>query len=166
MVEHHPVHNSEVYLLGVPQRPSVPPPSPPSPLTPSAAEANSPIEELCLEDDILLDDEEGRSPLEKRRVSAAIHVLNTEATALRRLVHLYETDPVAISGFSAAIHAMTRHSGERGKIVVIGVGKSGHIAKKLVATFCVPALDTLPTIKAMTSTSDLELAASIRISSA
>ncbi|KAK7754006.1 hypothetical protein SLS62_004105 [Diatrype stigma] len=177
MVEHHPVHNSEVYLLGLPQRPSVPPPSPPSPLTPSAAEP-IPIQELCLDDAAIdpstaLDStttttittttdgsssssshdssSSSRSLVAKQRLSTAIHVLNTEATALRDLVRLYETDRVAAAGFDAAIQTIItatrparqnrdwgrdRGSGSGGgKLVLVGVGKSGHIARKLVATF-------------------------------
>lgn len=188
-MEHHhhhhpavPVHNSEVYLLGLPQRPSVPPPSPPSPLTPrAAAEPSIPIQELCLDDPVeplaALDNRSIQSSSDgsgnsdnsggsissasKQRLSAAIHVLNTEATALRDLVHLYETDRVAAAGFDAAIQAITawprddrgeRSSGTNStstsspsspsnsnsnssKLVLVGVGKSGHIAKKLVATF-------------------------------
>ncbi|KAI1331833.1 SIS domain-containing protein [Xylariaceae sp. FL0255] len=132
MVEHHPVHNSEVYLLGLAPRPSVPPPSPPSPLTPSADGSSTPIEQLCL------DDEPERSDYDaiaSRRVEGAIHVLNTEATALRSLTHLYATNKTASSGFNAAVDAIVRQCSGNGKLVITGIGKSGHIGKKLVATF-------------------------------
>ncbi|RYP18105.1 hypothetical protein DL765_004117 [Monosporascus sp. GIB2] len=139
MVENHPVHNSEVYLLGLPKRPSVPPPSPPSPLTPSAEEPSVPIEKLCLDDtEPLTPDDNGNSrALTSQRLSTAIHVLNTEAVSLRNLVRLYETDQDAGAGFDAAVQAIMRQGtqGERGKLVLTWVGKSGHIAKKLVATF-------------------------------
>ncbi|RYO85893.1 hypothetical protein DL763_006924 [Monosporascus cannonballus] len=139
MVENHPVHNSEVYLLGLPKRPSAPPPSPPSPLTPSAEEPGVPIEKLCLDDsEPLTSDDNGNSrALASQRLPTAIHVLNTEAMSLRNLVHLYETDRVAGAGFDAAVQAILWEGtqGERGKLVLTGVGKSGHIAKKLVATF-------------------------------
>ena len=184
MVEHHPVHNSEVYLLGLPQRPSVPPPSPPSPFTPSPADPGVAIQELCL-DEADSDDDDAPPPtqlgagestpvvdglghetdddgdnddgggvsrklLAKQRLSTAIHVLDTEATAVRALVRLYETDRAAAAGFDAAVQAITRYQhrppkagsssssgsgGERGKVVLVGVGKSGHIARKLAATF-------------------------------
>ncbi|RYP77462.1 hypothetical protein DL769_003416 [Monosporascus sp. CRB-8-3] len=139
MVEHHPVHNSEVYLLGLPKRPSVPPPSPPSPPTPSAEEPSIPIEKLCLDDiePLTSDDNGDGRALASQTLSTAIHVLNTEAMSLRNLVRLYETDQVAGTGFDAAVHAITRQGtqSERGKLILVGVGKSGHIAKKLVATF-------------------------------
>ncbi|KAI1476797.1 SIS domain-containing protein [Daldinia eschscholtzii] len=136
MVEHQPVHNSEVYLLGLRPRPTEPPPSPPSPSTPREAEpSNTAIEELCLDAVDSFEDAEESTSLAKQRISGAVHVLSTEATALRSLTHLYRTDAIAIQGFSAAVGAITRHEGERGKLVIIGVGKSGHISKKLVATF-------------------------------
>ncbi|KAI1211677.1 SIS domain-containing protein [Annulohypoxylon truncatum] len=136
MVEHHPVHNSEVYLLGLTPRPTIPPPSPPSPSTPTEAEPSTVIEELCLDDVDSFEDAPETDSLTKQRLSGAVHVLNTEATALRNLTHLYKTDVTATQGFDAAISAITRHGGERGgKLVISGVGKSGHIAKKLVATF-------------------------------
>ncbi|KAI0017466.1 SIS domain-containing protein [Xylariomycetidae sp. FL0641] len=139
MVEHHPVHNSEVYLLGLAPRPTEPPPSPPSPLTPLASDpvdTSSAIEQLCL------DEVEGSQrviessrPLLGQRISGAVHVLNTEATALRALTTLYKTNPIAAEGFDAAVETITSHCHRQGKLVIIGVGKSGHIGKKLVATF-------------------------------
>lgn len=63
-----------------------------------------------------------------------MHVLGTEATALSCLSRLYETDPVARGGFNSAVEAISRFKGDKGKLVISGVGKSGHIAKKLVAT--------------------------------
>ncbi|KAI0813355.1 SIS domain-containing protein [Xylaria sp. FL0064] len=135
MVEHHPVHNSEVFLLGLAPRPSVPPPSPPSPLTPTDAGSSTPIEPLCLDGRGLATDTEDASSVARRRVTGAIHVLSTEATALRSLTQLYKTDATAAEGFDAAVDAIVRQCRERGKLVVTGVGKSGHIGKKLVATF-------------------------------
>lgn len=70
----------------------------------------------------------------RQRLSTAVHVLGTEATALSCLTRLYLTDPVARGGFNAAVEATGRYRGEKGKLVICGVGKSGHIAKKLVAT--------------------------------
>ncbi|KAI5861255.1 SIS domain-containing protein [Durotheca rogersii] len=135
MVEHHPVHNSEVYLLGLAPRPSVPPPSPPSPVTPREVEQNSVIEELCLDDADGAEDPAGIDSLAQQRISGAIHVLSTEATALRSLTCLYKTDATAAQGFNAAVETITRHKGDKGKLIIIGVGKSGLIGRKLVATF-------------------------------
>lgn len=132
---HHPVQTSAVFLLGASQRPLIPPPSPPSPLTPSATEPATPIEELCLDDASFSQTLAEEDTKTRQRLAGAVHVLNTEATSLRHLTNLYETDPVVGAGFTSAIEAITRHKGRKGKVVVIGVGKSGHIAKKLVASF-------------------------------
>jgi D-arabinose 5-phosphate isomerase GutQ len=133
---HHPVQTSAVYLLGAAQQcVLVAPPSPPSPLTPSATEPTTPIEELCLDDSSFSNALAEDDTHAQQRIAGAVHVLNTEATSLRNLTNLYETDPVVGAGFNAAIEAITRQGGHRGKVVIIGVGKSGHISKKLVASF-------------------------------
>ena len=128
-LEHHPVQNSEVYLLGSSHAPHIPPPSPPSPATP--CEELSPMDGLM---SITPPDQDNSSPPFGQRLSNAVHVLGTEATALSCLTRLYETDPIARSGFNSAVSAITRFKGDKGKLVICGVGKSGHIAKKLVAT--------------------------------
>lgn len=158
-----PVHNSAVYVLGQPQHaPLIPPPSPPSPVTPSnGSELCAPIEELSLDNDVVpppspsppetpatprtaaFDEQRdftapssvssSASQLFDDRLSSAVHVLNTEATSLNSLTEFYATDPAARSAFNAAVEIIT--SRPRGKLVIIGVGKSGHIARKLVATF-------------------------------
>lgn len=157
-----PVHNSAVYIMGQPQHaPTVPPLSPPSPATPES-DLCSPIEALSLDDDVLspesslpgtptspttpllsiLSDQQDTVPssvsssasqLFDDRLQSAVHVLNTEATSLNSLTDFYATDPAARSAFNAAVETIT--SRPRGKLVIIGVGKSGHIARKLVATF-------------------------------
>lgn len=126
----HPVQNSEVYLLGSCHAPHVPPPSPPSPATP-CEELSSGLDGLM---SITLPESDISCPTFRQRLSNAVHVLGTEATALSCLTRLYETDPVARSGFNSAVSAITRFKGDKGKLVICGVGKSGHIAKKLVAT--------------------------------
>lgn len=157
-----PVHNSAVYILGQPQHaPLIPPPSPPSPVTPSnGSELCAPIEELSLDNDVVsppspsppetpatpktaaFDAQDFTAPsslsssasqLFDDRLSSAVHVLNTEATSLNSLTEFYATDPAARAAFNAAVEIIT--SRPRGKLVIIGVGKSGHIARKLVATF-------------------------------
>ncbi|KAK8070407.1 phosphosugar isomerase [Apiospora hydei] len=77
-------------------------------------------------------------PATANRVAGAFHVLATEAKSLLALSHLYAAHPEAQTGFTQAIEAITRQGGgggERGKLVLCGVGKSGHVAKKLVASF-------------------------------
>jgi D-arabinose 5-phosphate isomerase GutQ len=114
--------------------PAIPPPSPPSPITPAESEFCAPIDPLDLSAPAICD----AHPALEDRLTSAVHVLNTEAEALNCLAKLYSTDRTARDGFSRAVEAITRRQGEeanKGKVVVVGVGKSGHIAKKLVATF-------------------------------
>jgi len=69
-----------------------------------------------------------------QRLTTAVHVLGTEARALSYLTRLYEIDPVARGAFSQAVDVITKCMEQRGAIVICGVGKSGCIAKKIVAT--------------------------------
>jgi len=69
-----------------------------------------------------------------KRLETALHVLRTEASALEGLSRLYEIDRIAQEGFNAAVEEITRCKARRGKIMVTGIGKSGHIGKKLEAT--------------------------------
>ncbi|KAF9880881.1 hypothetical protein CkaCkLH20_01923 [Colletotrichum karsti] len=135
-MEHRPVQTSAVYVLGAPHCDSMPPPSPPSPpVSPPEDDFLEELEELSLgsPDDIPETDES--CVMVQDRLHAATHVLKTEAAALRSVAALYETDPVARDGFNRTVSAITRHKGEKGKLIITGVGKSGHIANKLVATF-------------------------------
>lgn len=171
MVEPRPVQTSAVYLVGrgaAPQFPAIPPPSPPSPVTPEPSTPCTPIEELNLDacnedyrrrvpyhsvqssDTSFPNDLGDTAPLDDR-LAAAVHVLSTEAAALSSLTQLYASDPLAREAFSRAVEIITRPSPAhhpRGKLVLIGVGKSGHIARKLTATFnsfSVPATFLHPT---------------------
>lgn len=154
--DHRPVQNSAVFLPGGSQFTAVPPPSPPSPSAhpPSAAYLCDRLAGLEL-------DQLGRhlatksdrevaehQAVTEQRLHDGLHVLNTEAMALRRVSRLYETDPFARDGFSRTVETITRHNGEKGKLVVIGVGKSGLIGRKLVATFnslAIPSVFLHPT---------------------
>ncbi|OLN93035.1 hypothetical protein CCHL11_07495 [Colletotrichum chlorophyti] len=135
-MEHRPVQTSAVYVLGATQCDSMPPPSPPSPpVSPPEEGFYEELEELSLgSPDDISEAEESCSNVQTR-LHAATHVLRTEAAALRSVATLYETDPVARDGFNRTVAAITRHKGEKGKLIITGVGKSGHIANKLVATF-------------------------------
>jgi D-arabinose 5-phosphate isomerase GutQ len=125
--DHHPVQNSEVYLCLPSHGPSIPPPSPPSPATPG--------DDLpCLDGLATPPELPLPLPVFGKRLETALHVLRTEASALEGLSRLYEHDLVAQEGFNAAVEEITRCKGRRGKIVVTGIGKSGHIGKKLEAT--------------------------------
>jgi D-arabinose 5-phosphate isomerase GutQ len=130
--QQRPVQNSEVYVLR--QVPPFPPLSPPSPITPAEDFDDATIDAHTLtQPDIAVC---GKKLAIEERLSRAVHVLATETSALQNLTELYSSDRYARDGFTRAVDAVARsQGGSGGKVVVIGVGKSGHIAKKLVATF-------------------------------
>jgi D-arabinose 5-phosphate isomerase GutQ len=105
---------------------------PPSPITPGESDSSLAIEPLNLQADIAACD---KKLAVEERLSCAVHVLATEASALQNLTRFYSSDRYARDGFNRAIETITRRQASGGKLVVIGVGKSGYIAKKLVATF-------------------------------
>ncbi|CZT41806.1 related to arabinose 5-phosphate isomerase [Rhynchosporium secalis] len=131
-LDHQPVQNSEVYLMHKSHNQPVLPPSPHSPSSPCERSLSPPLDDLMSMTPPELSD--SCSVPFNGRLSNAVHVLGTEATALSCLTRLYETEPVARSGFDLAVEAITRFRGEKGQLVICGIGKSGHIAKKLVAT--------------------------------
>lgn len=67
-------------------------------------------------------------------IQTALHVFATERDALTHLGRLYESDSVAQEGFVNAVNLILRTIGRCGKLVVSGVGKSGKIGDKFVAT--------------------------------
>lgn len=64
----------------------------------------------------------------------AIHVLSTEAAALSHVTMLYQTDPTARTGLLRAIETINRVNEAGGKLIICGVGKSGLVGMKTVAT--------------------------------
>jgi D-arabinose 5-phosphate isomerase GutQ len=64
----------------------------------------------------------------------ATRVLSIEATALSHVTRLYQTDPHAREGLLGAVECITRSQAAGGKIIVCGVGKSGLVGRKTVAT--------------------------------
>ncbi|CAM1500922.1 Fc.00g100840.m01.CDS01 [Cosmosporella sp. VM-42] len=128
---HGPVQTSAVVVLGASQCSAIPPPSPPTPsLSTPGITPCEPIDPLSLDQESWQDQQ-----IKEQRLRDGLHVLNTEALALRNLTRLYETDPIAREGFNKSVQAIARHDATSGKLVIIGVGKSGHIGQKLVATF-------------------------------
>lgn len=73
-------------------------------------------------------------PKQDKILFTAVQVLSTEATALSHLSRLYATDPLARDGFVRSVEGITHSLNRGGKVVVVGVGKSGKIGQKLVAT--------------------------------
>ncbi|OCK81641.1 SIS domain-containing protein [Lepidopterella palustris CBS 459.81] len=64
----------------------------------------------------------------------AVHVISTEATALSHVSRLYQTDPVARDGLVRAIDCITKVNETGGRLIICGVGKSGLVGMKTVAT--------------------------------
>jgi hypothetical protein len=75
------------------------------------------------------DDPEG-----SRLLSRAVNVLSTAATALSQVTFLYESDHVARHGLLHAVEAITHAIQSGGKLIICGVGKSGLVGRKMVAT--------------------------------
>lgn len=70
----------------------------------------------------------------RQALHTAIHVLQTEAEALMSLKQLYAQHPVAKKGFTQAVAGIAASQKAGGKLVVVGVGKSGKIGKKMEST--------------------------------
>lgn len=135
-----PIQNSEVYVLSGQVELHQPRAAPPSPPTPCETRSISPVSDagdklklLSIPSPVINESSQTSEKFEKR-LKTAVHVLNTEATALQCLTRLYESDSLAREGFSKSVDVMKRAVDKRGKVVICGVGKSGHIAKKMVAT--------------------------------
>ncbi|ORY04954.1 sugar isomerase, partial [Clohesyomyces aquaticus] len=69
-----------------------------------------------------------------RILSGAVNVLTTAATALSQVSVLYQSDHHAQDGLLRAVECLSRTHEVGGKLLVCGVGKSGLVGKKLVAT--------------------------------
>ncbi|ETI28074.1 hypothetical protein G647_00523 [Cladophialophora carrionii CBS 160.54] len=72
---------------------------------------------------------------DSRTIKKALHVLATERQALSHLEELYSTSAEAQESLLRAVSQIINSEARHGKTIFTGVGKSGHIAKKLVATF-------------------------------
>ncbi|KAL6866016.1 hypothetical protein ACO1O0_002116 [Amphichorda felina] len=116
------------------------PPSPPSASPPKIESPRASLDGLGYDD--------GDSSPRQRRVADGLNVLMTEANALKRLALFYDEDPAAQAQFSKAVETIAWSQAAGSKLVVTGVGKSGHIGRKLVSTFQslgVPAVFLHPT---------------------
>ncbi|KAL9601489.1 MAG: hypothetical protein Q9179_002858 [Wetmoreana sp. 5 TL-2023] len=67
-------------------------------------------------------------------IRSGLHVILTERDALTNLYELYVSDPVARLSFTQAVSALSKSSLRGGRVIVCGVGKSGKIGQKSVAT--------------------------------
>lgn len=67
-------------------------------------------------------------------IGTALHVINTERDALANLSYIYRTDDLARRNLAEAIHLISGLPAKGGRLIVTGMGKSGKIAEKCVAT--------------------------------
>jgi D-arabinose 5-phosphate isomerase GutQ len=72
---------------------------------------------------------------DSRIINRALHVLATERLALTHLEELYSTSPEAQEALLGAVTQIIHSETHHGKVVFTGIGKSGHIATKISATF-------------------------------
>jgi len=69
-----------------------------------------------------------------RHLSRAVNVLSTAATALSQVTLLYQSDHNARDGLLQAVDTITTAVEAGGKVIICGVGKSGLVGRKIVAT--------------------------------
>jgi hypothetical protein len=67
-------------------------------------------------------------------IDTAVHVISTECAALANLERIYLTEKLARENLERAVAQVTRSVSAGGKLVISGVGKSGKIGQKIVAT--------------------------------
>lgn len=67
-------------------------------------------------------------------IRLALHVLATERNALAYVHDLYHSDRAAQRSFNQAVNAIGTSSSRGGRVTVTGMGKSGKIGLKFVAT--------------------------------
>ena len=71
-----------------------------------------------------------QADLSANAVESALRTLSTERDGLQALM-----DAVANGLGDAFAAAVERIAGARGRVIVSGMGKSGHVARKIAATF-------------------------------
>lgn len=86
-------------------------------------------------DSVELTADDKSTRVDSKSVGKALHVLATERDALTHLQELYSSSVEAQTALSEAVSLITSSQHDGGKVVFTGVGKSGWIAQKLVATF-------------------------------
>ena len=77
---------------------------------------------------------ERSTKVDSRLVKKLLHVVSSERDAISNLHDLYATSKSAQTSFCDAVTTITASQSALGKVIFVGVGKSGWIAQKLVAT--------------------------------
>ena len=99
------------------------PVTPPSPVTSNTKDAG-----------LSLSSQDFKAARHSAALLNGLHVLAAERDALNHLHHVYATSTPAQEGFSTAVSMIAATVRKGGKLVVSGVGKSGKIGQKFVAT--------------------------------
>lgn len=68
----------------------------------------------------------------KKALDICLNVLGEETTALKNYIEFIETDSDAINALEEACLLLSK---TKGRIIVSGMGKSGHVARKIASTF-------------------------------
>lgn len=79
--------------------------------------------------------DEAQIPIDEPIIELGLHVISTEARALVYLSDFYAKSWDAQVAFSDAVRMIARTATNKGKLIICGIGKSGKIGEKLVATF-------------------------------
>lgn len=108
----------------------------PTPLTPSMPTCPAPVSEPIptLPMTPPEPNEDAPPTPDVSAIKLALHVISTERAALEHLENLYQNDAFAKNSLATAVTVIARSCREHGKLVVCGVGKSGKIGAKVVAT--------------------------------
>src|SRR6266536_754285 len=74
------------------------------------------------------------SQLDAESISTAVQVISTERAALEHIEKLYTYDESTQKSFALAVKQVVNTIRNHGKLMICGVGKSGKIGEKAVAT--------------------------------
>jgi D-arabinose 5-phosphate isomerase GutQ len=72
--------------------------------------------------------------IDAESITTAVHVISTERAALQHVENLYKMDEGIQKDFALAVKQIAHAVRTGGKLVVCGIGKSGKIGEKVVAT--------------------------------
>ena len=110
--------------------------TPITPSMPTCQPISEKIETLPITPPDIVDNfDEATFKPDSRVIKTALHVLATERIALTHLENLYRTSPEAQEALLGAVSQIVHSETHHGKVIFTGIGKSGHIATKISATF-------------------------------
>ncbi|KAI5301206.1 hypothetical protein KEM56_001890 [Ascosphaera pollenicola] len=100
--------------------------------------ASSPAKRIALpraiDTDVMSKPTQEAATEKKSSIDTALHVLSSERRALANIERVYTTSLTARTGMESAVDAIAWTVQHGSKLVVTGVGKSGKVGQKIVAT--------------------------------